>query len=154
MSTPSTPQLLSEVNLQMIFVLGEEQRPLEACGIICPDGMIIRLTNWAETPEREFLIHAEDVQREVAAFIERNDMVFPQPQDFVIWHTHPSGSSGPSDADIEAARPPFQYLVVALPHGPATFYTGRDLPHSGGSENTPAGGVRRTNHETALEHPH
>lgn len=35
----------------------------------------------------------------------------------IVWHTHPAGTIGPSQRDLEHAHPDIQYLVVTIPTG-------------------------------------
>lgn len=113
---------LSPQTLAKIRLIGLEQSPLEACGVVCPDDLVVRCRNMAENPEREFLIRASDLRDAIERFFWRTANTLIPPSQFIIWHTHPSGIGIPSPADLAHADGLFQYCLIPLPDGLPVFY--------------------------------
>jgi proteasome lid subunit RPN8/RPN11 len=121
---PTLPEkvLVTEDHIDEIVVLGMERMPLEACGVIFPDGTLFELTNVSETPEDSYEIKVPDL-RTLITQMQTRWGVDAQLKDIVIWHTHPSGFVGPSRDDIKTkVAPEARYLVVALPDGEAVQF--------------------------------
>lgn len=117
------PYVLDQI-LPDLLEHGMEKHPMEACGLICPDGTIVYLTNESGN-EQEYLVSSEQFKAAFYAEDGVQDMGF-RPEDCIVWHTHPSGFVGPSRGDMESRRQPMleslAHLVISLPDGPATYF--------------------------------
>lgn len=115
------PMILADA-IDQIVEVGVEASPLEACGLICPDGTVFFLTNECDD-ESSYRISGAQLE---AAFLQPDGVcsLGYGVEDVVLWHTHPSGYVGPSEADIESRRqlPEMMHMVVALPDGGAVYY--------------------------------
>lgn len=107
-----------------ILQTGMERIPNEAGGIIVPtDDMppslwVIELKNISPHPHDSFLTDLGEAEERVRLRLEHSIT----PADVWLWHTHPGGHVGPSRMDLENRIPQVNYLVVALPDGPAVRY--------------------------------
>ena len=122
---PSQKTWASPENVDQILGIGREALPSEACGIITPDLRVVQLPNSHPTSKEDaFVIEAEDLVDAIHDYIVRSgaDPENLSRDQFIVWHTHPAGSVGPSRGDIEQKIEGFQYLVVTLPDGPATLF--------------------------------
>lgn len=117
------PWILAEA-VESIVKAGIEAAPLEACGLICPDGTIYFLTNESEKQQEYYVSNSQ-----LAAAIYNPDGVESLGYEFgdvVLWHTHPSDTPSPSPGDIESRKrdqlKDITHLVVAIPSGQATYF--------------------------------
>jgi proteasome lid subunit RPN8/RPN11 len=113
-----TPALLAEV-----VRIGRNRAPNEACGILLPPPgdtyrfrshhrQVIELPNRSLSPRDSYEILGTDIVQELIEWLEN---VEPSDHDnMVIWHTHPSGSVGPSRGDLDHKIGDFTYLVVSI----------------------------------------
>ena len=111
MLTPTPEQVMRMVEI------GLARAPAEACGIFTVAGLH-ELPNTAEDPRDGYLIDLSDL-------VAKLSYEFGQScgwDDFVIWHTHPSGHIGPSSRDIENKIDGLNYFVVALPNGEGAMF--------------------------------
>lgn len=108
-----SPEVLDQIRL----VAGSEVD--EVCGIVTPNGQVMRLPNSSPTPSTAYEIRSADLVEAVAEYVEGvgGDMDGLDRSSFIIWHTHPSGFVGPSRGDMQNRLEGFQYAVVALPGG-------------------------------------
>lgn len=106
-----TPEIVDQV-----LQIGRVEGPLEACGIITPDGKVVHLPNVSPDPLHHYQLEEEGLVNALYEFAER--MIEPVSElkrdQFIVWHTHPSGMVGPSRADMRAKIDGFRYLVVTL----------------------------------------
>lgn len=103
---------------------GRAEEPREACGIITPDSVVVKLPNSSESPTNSYVISTEDLVNALQEYVDR---VGAHPADlptdaFIVWHTHPSGQVGPSKGDMQTKIGNFQYLVITMPNGEATIF--------------------------------
>lgn len=96
------------------------RRPNEACGIVipnldmAPDDWVHELTNRSAAPNSSYEIDPATVKALCADLETWSDVL--------IWHTHPTGSVGPSKRDMEYKVEGLRYLVVSLPRGEAVMF--------------------------------
>jgi proteasome lid subunit RPN8/RPN11 len=105
-----------EVSLDEIYDLGTQREPAEACGLLLdtPVWRRGRFTHVVELPNRtlhtsgQYVIHPDDIR------LTMEDIGIDEAE-VAIWHTHPSGSVGPSVGDLACRpHPDIKMLVVAL----------------------------------------
>ena len=113
----ATPEVIDQ-----ILVIGQKRQPNEACGVILPHDLVVELPNVAKNPTEAYEIDNEDLVKVLVPLLQSEDEGDLQRSDIIIWHTHPSGSVGPSEADMMARASGFRYLVVAVPSGKATQF--------------------------------
>lgn len=117
-----TPAIVSE-----IARIGELRKPNEACGVLLPVPMrgrvVWEIPNRAEDGREAFVMHSDDVVIMLQDWVDQN-VEHAVWENVVLWHTHPSGSVGPSRADLDNRIEKCGNLVVALtPDGPvATWF--------------------------------
>ena len=103
--------------IDWILDQGHLEAPREACGVAVKltenRRRVFRLPNTAADPCRHFSFHTKELHEVLQGF--RQDQV-------IIWHTHPGGTVGPSDTDLDEVIDGVSYLVVAIPGGEATWY--------------------------------
>lgn len=118
MSFPLSPRLTRE-----IVRIGLDRAPNEACGILLPppgdifrfrshNRQVIELPNRSLSPRDSYEIRGTDIVQELEEWFDK-----VEPSDdpgLVIWHTHPSGSIGPSRGDLDNKLGTFTYLVVSI----------------------------------------
>lgn len=115
----ASPEIVDQV-----IRYGRAEEPNEACGIITPDSVVMKLPNSSQSPTTSYVIATSDLVNALNEYIERSG-AHPSnlPMDcFIVWHTHPAGNIGPSRGDMESKIEGFQYLVVAMPDGEATLF--------------------------------
>jgi len=100
-----TPELL-----EVMCQIGHERYPNEACGVVTERGKVIELQNISSDPTRSYIVDADEVR-------EKLDTDLGVGEEFIIWHTHPSGLVGPSKGDLECRVEGLRYGVVAIPTG-------------------------------------
>jgi len=114
-----TPEIVDQVLRH-----GLDESPLEACGIITPDGRVERVPNVSPEPHRHYQLEEEGLVNVLYGCAER--LVEPlselRRQHFIVWHTHPNGEVGPSKVDMRRKVEGFRYLVVAVPSGVASLF--------------------------------
>jgi len=120
---PRLPWVSPEVVAQ-ILTIGADRLPLEACGVIPPDQQVVETPNSHPTPTKAYAIDVEDLGNAILAYVGRSGV---HPHDlsrehFIVWHTHPLGSVGPSQGDLDTRVEGFRYVVVSMPQGPATKF--------------------------------
>lgn len=113
--------LVTEEVVQQIVQLGLQVSPREACGLICPDGSVLELPNRAQG-ENEFECWGRDIAETLQKWILGQDIPEFTKVDFILWHTHPTGSVGPSVTDLRSRVEGMKCLVVSLPNGEAVQY--------------------------------
>ena len=103
--------ILHDQALDLIWKLGLERRPIEACGVLLPEPdrsrWLIEMPNRSSTPQNTWSFNLDDFRIGL-------DDVNTDFEKLTIFHTHPGGNIGPSRTDIRAKIEPFYYLVVAL----------------------------------------
>lgn len=109
-----------DVVIPRIVEIGMARIPYEACGIVVPNldvpasEWVVEMENKADNPLNSYKIDSATIRQIVS-----DPSVW---DDVLIWHTHPSGSPSPSQADWEGRLPGLKYLVVALPSGQADLF--------------------------------
>lgn len=109
-----------DVVIPRIIEIGMAHLPKEACGVVipnldmAPDDWVHELTNRSSNPLNSYEIDSHTIDALVA-----NPDAWA---DVLVWHTHPSGSVGPSKGDVESKIDGLRYLVVALPRGEAVLF--------------------------------
>ena len=107
-----TPDMLVEIGR-----IGELRKPNEACGVLLPIPMRNRVVwevpNRAEDGTDKFEMHSDDVVIMLEEWAADNAQ-YAVWENIVLWHTHPSGSIGPSKADLENKIEKCGNLVVSL----------------------------------------
>lgn len=116
--------LISDEIVDQVVDIGKNVAPLEACGLILPDGSVVQLPNVSPEPLTSYVVDVDSLVDEFYKFAE--SVVLPvsdlEPRWFTIWHTHPGGVVGPSRADMRQKVDGFRYLVVTLPGGEASQF--------------------------------
>lgn len=118
MSFSLTPHLTAD-----IVRIGLDRAPNEACGILLPppgdifrfrshNRQVIELPNRSLSPRDSYEILGTDIVQELINWLENVDQA--DHDNMVIWHTHPSGSVGPSKGDLDHKIGDFTYLVVSI----------------------------------------
>lgn len=113
-----TPQLTAE-----IVRIGLDRVPNEACGILLPppgdiyrfrrhNKQVIELPNRSPHPQDSYEMRGSDIMIELEDWFESVDQ--PARDSIVLWHTHPSGSIGPSRGDLDNKLGDLSYLVVSI----------------------------------------
>lgn len=100
-----------------IVEIGLQRAPNEACGIFTVAGLH-ELTNVWPEPTDGYMIDLTELATKL-------QFEFGQScgwDDFVVWHTHPSGHIGPSSRDLENKIDGLNYFVVALPNGEGAMF--------------------------------
>ena len=105
-----------------IVGIGLERSPQEACGLVLPPGKVVELRNVCPTPRKSYLVDNGELEQVLTKFIDDTRAFDLHPSDFLVWHTHPRGTIGPSEGDLEARQEGFKYLVVSLPDGEAVRF--------------------------------
>jgi proteasome lid subunit RPN8/RPN11 len=113
--------LVTEEVIQEIVELGMKVSPREACGLLCPDGTVLELPNHAEG-EMEYSALGVDMVEALTQWAADKDIPQDTHFDAIVWHTHPSGSVGPSADDLANRAEDMRYLVVSLPNGEAVQF--------------------------------
>lgn len=103
---------------------GHAEEPNEACGIVTPDSVVVKLPNSSQSPTDSYVISTQDLVDALHEYMARSGA---EPHDlpmdhFIVWHTHPGGVVGPSGPDMKTKVSGFQYMVVTLPNGEATLF--------------------------------
>lgn len=83
-----------------------DKLPHESVGLLTADGIIIELTNKAESPENSFSVD----KLELLHWIEQLGSV----DGLTLWHSHPGGGIGPSRTDMQQRIPFLHHLVISL----------------------------------------
>lgn len=103
--------LLHDQALDLIWKLGLERRPIEACGILLPEPhrgrWLIEMPNRSPTPQNMWMFNLDDLKVGLEG-------VDTDLEKLTIFHTHPGGNVGPSKTDLRAKIESLYYLVVAL----------------------------------------
>lgn len=111
--------LITDEIVSQVLEIGLAEDPLEACGIITPDGMVVQVPNVSPEPRYNYWLDPKGLADAIYEYAAR--VIEPvselERQHFVIWHTHPDGSHGPSRTDMRQKVEGFKYLVVSLPDG-------------------------------------
>jgi proteasome lid subunit RPN8/RPN11 len=122
-----SPRLIRE-----IVRIGRDRAPNESCGVLLPppgdiyrfrahDRQVIELPNRSQSPRDSYEIHGGDLLLELTDWLES---VNQEARDsMVIWHTHPSGSIGPSRGDLAHKLQGLTNLVVSLTPGTDQYQT-------------------------------
>lgn len=109
-----TPEVVDQ-----ILSIGQRRYPREACGVVMPPNLVCELQNKARNPRKGYEIDTEEL---VQVLADNMGSVSLERKDILLWHTHPSGTVGPSKGDMESRIDGFRYLVVAMPSGEATIF--------------------------------
>jgi len=118
MSFSLSPQLIAEM-----VRIGLERRPNEACGVLLPppgdifrfrshNRQVIELPNRSMRPRDSYELHGKDIIMELIDWLDNVDQAARD--SIVLWHTHPSGSVGPSKGDLDHKVGDFTFLVVSI----------------------------------------
>jgi proteasome lid subunit RPN8/RPN11 len=116
-----------EVIIPAILAYGLEERPFEACGVIVPNlneapgSWVRKMINRADNPMNSYRLDPEMIQQLSADLTPEEDQQRVW-EDVIVWHTHPSGSVGPSAGDMEYRVEGLKYLVVSIPNGEAVLF--------------------------------
>ena len=107
-----------------VLTYGRAEEPNEACGIVTPDSVVVKLPNSSPSPTDSYVIATQDLVDALHEYMERSQAnPADLPMDcFIVWHTHPSGLIGPSKGDVSNKVGEFQYVVVTMPNGEATIF--------------------------------
>lgn len=113
-----TPEIVDQV-----LRIGLEE-PLEACGVITPDGLVVQVPNVSENPRHHYQLEEEGLVNALYEYAERAVQPISElrREHFIVWHTHPADNVGPSRVDMRQKLEGFQYLVVAVPSGVASIF--------------------------------
>lgn len=107
--------LLQKVDLVEIARIGRERQPAEACGVLLPTpfrgSRVWEMPNRASRFNEAFELHTDDIVVQLGEWLGQNRDHW---DDLAVWHTHPSGDTTPSKADMEGRFEPMANLVVAL----------------------------------------
>jgi len=123
MLTPTViePQLLAE-----LVAIGQERLPNEACGVILPyrwhGKQVFEMPNRSLRPHDRFDMRSEDIGIALQDWVNdnRGEVAWEQ---LTLWHTHPSGSTNPSEIDMANRVPNCGNLIIALGDNPrATWF--------------------------------
>lgn len=114
-----TPEIVDQV-----CQLGQAAEPLEACGIITPDGRVVQVPNVSPEPHRHYQLESAGLVNAMREYTERSNTPLSELQrdHLIIWHTHPGDQVGPSKVDMRQKVAGFRYLVVAIPSGVASQF--------------------------------
>jgi proteasome lid subunit RPN8/RPN11 len=114
MSTQMKTQVLDDRLVREIGHIGEERSPAEACGIMLPTPhkgkRVWELPNRSNRSNDSFVMLGSDIAMVLG------DWDGPY-EEIVMWHTHPAGNVGPSQADIQNRVVKFPNLVVTIRKG-------------------------------------
>lgn len=121
-----TPKIYIPMDIMIphLLAIGLEERPHEACGLIIPNlgeaplDWVVKMINRADNPFNSYRLDPKTIAG-LEEDLGREKRVW---EDVIVWHTHPSGMSGPSRGDLEHRVEGLKYLVVAIPSGEATFF--------------------------------
>jgi len=110
--------------VDQVIRYGRAEEPNEACGLITPDSVVVKLPNSSPNPQSSYVIASSHLVNALNEYIERSGQHPANlPMDhFIVWHTHPAGNIGPSKGDMDTKIEGFQYLVVTMPSGEATLF--------------------------------
>lgn len=114
-----TPDLVDE-----LVALGESRRPAEACGVVIPyrwrGQQVWEMPNRAKRPHDTFEMHSSDIGVALGEWQEDTQLDWGL---ITIFHTHPSGSLTPSEADMKHRVPNCGNLLIGLGDPPrATWF--------------------------------
>lgn len=114
-----TPEIVDQV-----LQIGLLEEPLEACGIITPDGKVVQVPNVHPQPSTQYQLEEEGLVNALYEFAERTvqPVTDLRREHFIVWHTHPGDNVGPSRVDMRTKISGFKYLVVAIPSGVASLF--------------------------------
>lgn len=98
--------LVSESTRAELLRITRERAPLEAVGLILPDGSVMELPNHAENPESNFKASREDMRECLSPEVDLEEVA--------LWHSHPQGGIGPSRMDMKSKTPFHHHLVVSF----------------------------------------
>jgi proteasome lid subunit RPN8/RPN11 len=107
-----------EEAIDLIRDWGIETAPNEACGLLVLDNgyyEVYHLANEASDPTSGYKMSPASIG-EVITDMETWD------NDVTIWHTHPGGTVGPSDADLASLVSGCRYLVVTIPSAEVAYF--------------------------------
>lgn len=107
--------LVSDELIAEVERIGLASKPNEACGLAFYDGSVVELANASNEPHHRWRFGPfEGVKAVLEARGFHEWMQCPESFDYLVWHTHPSGTEGPSVVDLRLRLPGVDYLVVAL----------------------------------------
>jgi len=113
-----------DVIVPHILAIGMEENPYEACGVIVPKveeaplSWVKKMLNRADNPFNSYKLDPATITQ----LVEDLGSDDPAWANVIVWHTHPSGSVGPSQGDMEYRVEGLKYLVVSVPRGEAVFF--------------------------------
>ena len=110
-------KMLSPLQIQQLIHWAQQKTPQEICGLISQDAQGLHLhplPNTATTPENRFEMDAIALLKHFKRLEAENQQLY------AIYHSHPAGSTVPSDEDIRQWRqhyPNILMLIIGLhPH--------------------------------------
>jgi proteasome lid subunit RPN8/RPN11 len=98
--------LVSESTQAELLQITRERAPLEAVGLILPDGSVVELPNHSDEPEFSFKASREDMRECLTPEVDLEEVA--------LWHSHPGGGIGPSITDLRSKTPFLHHLVVSF----------------------------------------
>lgn len=105
--------LVTEEVVEAIQVIGDKRAPDEACGIVFADNRVLEVENESSL-DHTCNFHFGDLRSVIRQIRAAGITGFMFDGAYLIWHTHPAGSVGPSLEDLRARVKGVDYLVVAL----------------------------------------
>lgn len=105
-------RILEERLLSQLRDIALERLPQEAVGLILPNGTVVELENFSDSPLNSFAIKSKSLSSAVMG--NGWPLTTETLEKTTIWHSHPSGGIGPSTRDLRAKVPPFSFLVLTL----------------------------------------
>lgn len=117
--TTLTPEVVAE-----IARIGNLRLPAEACGVLLPYSwrgqQVWEMPNRSKTPHNTFAMKSDDIVVTLTDWSREENLGW---ESLTLWHTHPTGSSSPSKADLENRTEHCGNLLVGLSDPPlATWF--------------------------------
>lgn len=91
--------------------------PQEAVGMLWrrpgePE-IVLELSNISDEPTTSYAVRVNDILKGIELLLGDDIGQTFDPGDLVVWHSHPSGSVGPSRGDMRARLEDLTYMVVS-----------------------------------------
>jgi proteasome lid subunit RPN8/RPN11 len=108
--------ILTDRARAQIIAIGKSRAPREACGLLLVqppptiDPIVVEIPNQSLSPENSYEFTAKQARAAAQEFLDSGVEI----DDVVVWHTHPSGRTGPSQKDMEVRDPSIKYIVFTL----------------------------------------
>lgn len=74
---------------------------------------VVEVVNRSDEPQISYVVSTADVMEALTLMSGRPATEIDE-QDFVVWHSHPSGARGPSLKDMRSKLPGLRYAVVVV----------------------------------------